>query len=153
MSLPDVPCILVALDLEEDSDHVVSAATELALRLGARVLLLHVQDRGLDQDREAAARHIAEEDAREHGDMLLIAESLRAQELEVETFVLEGAAIEVILDMTRKHEATYLVIGVHQRGMLYELLVGSVSRSLLESSPCPVLAVPPPSGQGSSTGS
>lgn len=147
MSQSSRPRILVAIDLDEHAQRVIDVAAELATQIDGDLTLVHVHDRGFDLDREGAERHLLEEEAQDQGNMLLLVERLLERGLDVSGHVVGGAPIEVILQMAESQRAAYLVIGVNPRGFLYEALVGSVSRTLLESARCPVVSVPPLYGE------
>jgi nucleotide-binding universal stress UspA family protein len=46
------------------------------------------------------------------------------------------------VEEARKVKATHIVAGSHGHGAAHDLFVGSVTRDLLKSAPCPVLVVP-----------
>lgn len=55
---------------------------------------------------------------------------------------LEGSPIEEILSYTEKNEKELVVMGSHGREGLSSLLLGSVSKGILDNTYCPVLIIP-----------
>jgi nucleotide-binding universal stress UspA family protein len=70
------------------------------------------------------------------------ADKLQNSGIDAKTLVVQGAAVEVILDEASKLNADLIVVGSHGHGAVYHLLVGSVSEGVLHRSTCPVLIVP-----------
>jgi len=50
---------------------------------------------------------------------------------------------QAIAEFAREVDAELIVVGTSGASRLVRMLVGSVTRRLLELAPCPVLAVPP----------
>jgi len=62
--------------------------------------------------------------------------------LTTKTDVLVGVAHAQICQYAQQHAIDLIVIGSHARGVVHRILLGSVSKAVLESSPCPLLMVP-----------
>jgi len=45
--------------------------------------------------------------------------------------------------LARARGASFVVMGSHGHGAMYDLLVGSTAQGVLRKAPCPVLIVPP----------
>ena len=45
--------------------------------------------------------------------------------------------------LARAGAASFVVMGSHGHGAMYDLLVGSTTQGVLRQAPCPVLVVPP----------
>ena len=58
------------------------------------------------------------------------------------TFILEGDAAEKILDFCKQNIPDLIVMGSHGREGLSDMLLGSVSKRVLDHSCCPVLIIP-----------
>lgn len=56
--------------------------------------------------------------------------------------VLIGTAHGQICQYAERNQIDLIVIGSHGRGVVHRLFLGSVSKSVLENSPCPVLMAP-----------
>jgi len=61
--------------------------------------------------------------------------------LEITTEILSGHVAETLLDYAKQHDIGLIVAGTRGNGPLKQMLVGSVTRSLLHLSPIPVLVV------------
>jgi len=59
--------------------------------------------------------------------------------LSIQTEIRQGIPAEAILETARKEHFDLIVIGHHGRGGLKEALLGSVSKSILQKSPCSIL--------------
>ncbi len=144
---------LVAVDGSEASDNALAHATDLAERLGERLLVVTavepaVVDIGGDEPDgfdDAAGRLVAEavEDAEADAERVLESAREYATEagVEVETELLYGPPLQVIPDVTERAEVEGLFVG--HRGLTgkYEGLVGSVAKGLVERSRVPVTVV------------
>jgi nucleotide-binding universal stress UspA family protein len=58
-----------------------------------------------------------------------------------ELHLLEGIPDEMIIEFVKEHHADLIVMGSRGLGGLKELFLGSVSHSIVQSSPCPVFIV------------
>lgn len=127
----------------------MACATELAKRLHAKLVLVHVEapepdfvgyQVGPQSVREAVARSI-------HGDaqtLHALRDRLREQGRDVESLLIQGPTVEKIVEEAERLNADYIVMGSHGHGNLFELVVGSVSDGVIRRAPCPVVVVPRP---------
>jgi len=138
--------VLAALDFSHATNSVLDAARNLAKRLGARAVLLHVeapepefvgyspgpqtvrdrvaQDIRSDHDRLRGAQHVFEDEG-----------------VETDTLLVQGPAVDTIIEEAKRVDADYIVLGSHGHGALYELVMGSVTDGVLRHAPCPVVVV------------
>lgn len=124
--------IAVATDFGASAILAAQRAHELADRLGAELLLLHVTDEGFLGDPEE----------RRHPDE--VAHRLQAfneahlggrAALHLRT----GPPARALRDMVGELGADLLVVGTHGGGILERMLMGSVARAVAEDAPCSVL--------------
>jgi len=139
--------IVAAVDFSAVTYHVVEAARELAEALKARVLLLHVIAPPVNvvtYDMPAEAFVDELKFARETSSKKL--EALRrvldADGIECELKTLQGHAVEEILHEAEACDASYIVMGSHGHGALYELLAGSTSHGVIHKANCPIVILP-----------
>lgn len=145
------PKFLIATDLTEASRPAMRAGLALAERLGASTTVVHVTAPArpsrapylpLDEreasfyrliaDREQlAARRILDEQV----------ESFRVAGGHVDTVVVAGDPVEVILSLVKSAEIDLVVTGTHGRTGLAHALLGSVAERCVREAPCPVLTV------------
>ncbi len=140
--------ILVATDGSAGSDRAIDAAAQLAKSLGARLLILTVQDR-LSRDTVEAfetIEHVAEGDVAEitAQNVLFRARkrAARAGATDVHLQTESGDPTEAILKVSKQRNADAIVVGKRGRGSLAGLLLGSVSQKLVTLAPCNVMVVP-----------
>jgi nucleotide-binding universal stress UspA family protein len=142
---PDGP-VVVGVDGSPASDAAIDFAVETADAAGCPLVAVHTWwDSFLGPDLEPLLYWGAIE-ADEHR---VLAEQLAGRsathpDLEVRTVVERSRPATVLLEQARG--AQLLVVGSRGRGGFAGLLLGSVSRSLVNRAPCPVAVVPPPGG-------
>ncbi len=145
-----VKSILAAVDFSDVTDAVVDAAESLALTFAAPVTFMHVEapdpafvgyEPGPQHVRDNVAKEVIEDHKRIGG----VRERLRGDGVECHSLVVQGPIIDKILEEAGRVNADMIVIGSHGHGMLYDLVLGSVSEGVTRKATCPVLVVPDPS--------
>lgn len=141
--------ILVPTDFSELSRRAVPIARALANMTGAAVHLLHVvqlveialevPEAGILRRKVPADCAELERRLAELGD----AEFGRAG-VPFVTAIRNGDPARAIAKYAREIGADRIIIGTHGDGVLRQLFRGSVSKTVLEHAPCPVVMVPPP---------
>ncbi|MGA2496571.1 MAG: universal stress protein [Tepidisphaeraceae bacterium] len=163
--------LLVPIDFSNTTSIVLATASRLAVSLGARIALMHVEGHGhlgataeLRQEVHLAAQrpaalqdqghtpvppfrtvHVAGENVSAlHAQELLQrqVDAFRAQGLSVTPILVSGKPIEKILLEARRLQPLMIVLGSHGHGALHHLLLGSVSEGVLRKADCPVVIVP-----------
>lgn len=141
------PRLLVPIDFSDATRGVVETARDLARRLKASVVLLHVAppdpdfvgyEAGPQSVRDTVAREIHEE----HKRLQDIERELAGQGMAVTALLIQGYPVEKIAQEAARLSPAMIVMGSHGRGKLRQLLVGSVTDGVLRKAPCPVLVVP-----------
>lgn len=141
--------LLVPVDLSAASTRVCDAACTLAQLTGARLVLLHVvlppftgmaEYYAFDGSSIAAVTMAAEQAAEKR--LKTLARRCARRRVPVRTIRRVGSALPVILQHVKSTRATYIVIGSHGHGGMYELLLGSTTSGVLRKARCPVLVVP-----------
>jgi len=67
----------------------------------------------------------------------------QAHRVRVESQVLEGDPVDMILRAAEETHSDVIVMGTHGRTGLSRLLLGSVAEAVIRKAPCPVLSVKP----------
>jgi nucleotide-binding universal stress UspA family protein len=140
--------ILVAVDLSGASQKVLHYVKTLASNLSAKVWLLHAEKPdlgfvGFGPGRpESVLDQVADKFEEKRKELQDEADKLQNFGIDAKTLVVQGAAVEVILDEASKLKTDLIVVGSHGHGAVYHLMVGSVSEGVLHRSTCPVLVVP-----------
>ncbi len=142
--------ILVPHDFSAHANHAAALARDVARVHGCRLVLLHVAELppGLDPDSivmatpDAApqsARAMVTSGAAAHLDDL--AQRLRKEDLAVESVVVVGTPVDVIIAAVTREHADLIVMGTQGRTGVAHLLVGSVAEKVVRRSPVPVLTL------------
>lgn len=131
--------ILVAVDGSKLSNKALSLAIDLGQRYGATLCLLyafpHVSDllgspqyERLLESRSMIGQALLEDARRQVGDAL-----------QVELQLIEGPPGPAILRIASEEGCDLIALGSRSHGQLSGLLLGSVSDSVAQRAPCPVL--------------
>ena len=148
-----IKTILVSTDFSENAQVAFEKACELAVLLGARLHVLHVQDASslriaikeglLDScDTDEAIRAAVERLTMERFARVLA--QADCGELEITHLSRRGDAAHQTLAYAKEVGADMIVIGRHGEGVLSNLIsavLGSVAEVIIRKSPCPVLVV------------
>jgi nucleotide-binding universal stress UspA family protein len=136
----DLDTILLATDLGPASTAATEQATELAVRLGARLLVVHVL--GLMQGMVplSRSRGIGEREARTIAAQRVV-EKARSSGADAAFLLWEGDAADGILAAAEAEAADVIVVGTHARTGVGRYLLGSVSDQIVHRASCPVLVV------------
>jgi len=142
--------ILAAVDFSDVTDAVVDAAETFALTFAAPVTFMHVEAPdpafvGYDAGPQHVRDNVAKEVIADHKRLSEVRERLQADGVDCHSVVVQGPIIEKILEEAGRLNADMIVIGSHGHGMLYDLVLGSVSEGVTRKASCPVLVVPAPS--------
>ncbi len=139
--------LLVAIDFSDPTDRILRVAKRLASSLDAEVLLVHVAEPepdfvGYDAGPEVVRDQVAKELRDEHRSLQAHADRLREAGVDATAILARGPTVETLLETAEKHGSDLIVVGSHGRGMVAELLLGSVSQGLIRAAHCPVTVVP-----------
>ncbi|ADD07545.1 UspA domain protein (plasmid) [Natrialba magadii ATCC 43099] len=130
--------ILTPTDGSDPSIHAIEQATEIANPSDATIHALAVIP---EMTRGAKAQEEWDERVT---DALERAHEIADREgLEYEQAKLNGPVAREIVDYATEHDIDLIVMGTHGRSGLHRFLVGSVTRRTIETSPIPVVTVPP----------
>ena len=135
--------IVLALDGSEGSRRALPVATELAKRDGAKIVIVHVDERivgkgGGDIHADEAA---IQAEVRKH------AEELQSEGIETTVEmrdVMVGGPAHPIAEIADEVGADLIVVGTRGHTGISGIMLGSVTQRLLHLARQPVLAVPPP---------
>ena len=138
--VPDVKTILCALDFSSHSLKALTLAKEICRVSGAELMLVHAvkplrQDLGLSDDIKDRYLNEQRDEAREHMSALV------GEDIAVRSVIREGAPYEVVAKVARETDASMLFMGARGLSYFKGVFVGSISDSLIKSSPCPVMIV------------
>lgn len=143
--------ILLPTDFSELAEHAALFARMLSESHHAALHVLHIRDplaAAVPAPEAAAGVMIlppSETELRQQLD-LFVREQLSGIGAPVVAVVLTGSRVSEITRYAREAQIDLIVIGTHARGVVNRIFFGSVSKSVLENAPCPVLMVPLASG-------
>ena len=148
----DRSTLLVAVDFTLFSAEALLFASQLAEKLDARLLVLHVihdpaeapgfyaqkgKKKKFLQSMEDAAEEMMKEFLakmrKDHPDQKPIKKA--------ETLLVVGTPVTRILEIAEKKQASMIIIGSHGRTGLSHLLIGSKAERVVQLSPIPVMVV------------
>ncbi len=137
--LKNINKILVPIDFSEQSLIALSQSYTLAKNISAEVILLYIIDevnpmdkmfiKGLDEIRgavESNLKSLADEKIKETG-------------LKISSIVEEGKIYQVINDVAKKMQATFIVMGT--KGVDSSKFIGSNALKVVKTAPCPVITI------------
>jgi nucleotide-binding universal stress UspA family protein len=139
--------MLVAVDFSDLTPIVVEQAARLGAGASTGLTLLHVGPPEADFLGQQIYRKVVADEVPEHlresyAELRALEQRLRGEGLEVDSILVQGKAIESILEEARRIDAEMIVIGSHKAGIAR--LLGSTSEGVLRGTHCPVLVVPAP---------
>ncbi|HWG42712.1 MAG TPA: universal stress protein [Gemmataceae bacterium] len=134
--------ILHPTDFSEHSEFAFRLACALARDYKARLVLLHVLPPPMVVYAGGPVPAETWPSVEEVRNKLRNMEG-RTHHVRVESQVLEGDPVDMILRAAKETHSDVIVMGTHGRGALARLLLGSVAEAVLRKAPCPVLTAKP----------
>ena len=137
-ALVTTPIILFPTDFSPVSEAGLPEATALARQMGAKLLILHVQQplvTTASGEVHYASAEANEETLRE----MLDAVKPDDPAVACERRLVVGDPAEEIVRVAAKEKARLIAMGTHGRTGLGRLLMGSVAEAVLRRAPCPVM--------------
>lgn len=139
--------LLVAVDFSDPTEKIFRVAKRLATSLDASVWIVHAAEPepdfvGYDAGPEVVRGQVAKELREEHRRLQEYAEQMREAGVEAKAILVQGPTVEALLEMAEKQGTDLIIVGSHGRGMMAEMLLGSVSQGLIRAGHCPVTVVP-----------
>ena len=129
--------ILVAVSSPWASEKMVEPIADMAKRLGAEVLAVHVSRPSGGQMRE-------QEQADGEAAISLLRDKLQERGLAVQTLLMFSDDIaRAILNTAVEREVTLIVLGLTGKNIFARLLAGNVPVELIKNTRIPVLLLPP----------
>lgn len=130
--------ILHPTDFSEHSEFAFRVASALARDYNARLILLHViappmvvyAGGPVPAEMWPSVEEVKENLRKMEG---------RTHHVRVESQVMEGDPVDMILRAAEETHSDAIVMGTHGRTALSRLLLGSVAESVIRKAPCPVL--------------
>ncbi|THE63956.1 universal stress protein [Salinadaptatus halalkaliphilus] len=130
--------ILTPTDGSDPSIRAIEQAVEIAKPSNATIHVLSVIP-----EMTRGARAQEEWDERVADALASAREMIDREGLEYEEARLNGPVAREIVDYATEHDIDLIVMGTHGQSGLHRFLIGSVTRRTIETSPIPVVTVPP----------
>jgi nucleotide-binding universal stress UspA family protein len=137
-----VATILHPTDFSGHSEFAFRLASALARDYNARLVLLHVLPPPIVVYGGGLAPADLWRDTDEAKGRLRRMEA-EAHRVRVESLVMEGDPVTMILRAAEETHSDVIVMGTHGRTAVARLLLGSVAEGVLRKDPCPVLTAKP----------
>lgn len=129
--------ILVAISSPWAAQKVIDIVGDLAKRLGAEVLAVHVSRPSGGQMRE-------QEQADGEAAISLMRQSLQDRGVTVQTLLMFSEDIaHAILNIAQERQVTLIALGLTGKNVFARLLAGNVPVELIKNTRIPVLLLPP----------
>jgi nucleotide-binding universal stress UspA family protein len=129
--------ILIAVSSAWAAQKVVEPVANLAKRLGAEVLAVHVSRPSGGQMRE-------QEQQDGESSISMLRQALADKGLSVQTLLMFSEDIaRAILNVADEREVTLIVLGLTGKNIFARLLAGNVPVELIKNTKIPVLLLPP----------
>ena len=129
--------ILIAVSSPWAAQKVVEPLADLAKRIGAEVLVVHVSRPSGGQMRE-------QEQADGEAAITLLREKLQEKGITVQTLLMFSDDIaRAVLNTAAEREVTLIVLGLTGKNVFARLLAGNVPVELIKNTKVPVLLLPP----------
>ncbi len=132
--------ILLATDLSPASAAATAWATELSVRLGARLLVVHVVSQMQGMRPIPRARAVEERETRTVAAQAVV-QRARAAGADATFLLWECDPGDGILATAEAEGADVIVVGTHARTGVGRYLLGSVSDHVVHRASCPVLVI------------
>ena len=139
--------LLVAIDFSEVTEKIMVRVKELAMKVNAKVWLIHVVQPepdfiGYEVGPVTERDFIAKKFHQKHQLLQEKAEELKKEGVVITPLLVQGPTVETILNQAEKLDVDIIVAGSHGHGAMFRILVGSISEGLLHNSTKPLLIVP-----------
>jgi nucleotide-binding universal stress UspA family protein len=144
--------ILVGVDFSESSRRALETARNIAPH--ASVTVLHAVEVPLEKklkfDADRIEAYRAELRVRKSDEMLKLVSAASNDSVSWTRVVESGAPADVILKKAHALEADLIIIGKHGRAGWEDMLIGGVTKQIIQYAPCDVLVVEPVGAAASS---
>lgn len=139
--------ILVTIDFDGNEQTLLSQATELAEKFHSKIWVLHIAapnpdfvgyEAGPQHERDFRANELWDE----HKKIQQYSAALKEKGLNAEALLIQGATVKTIMEKANSLNIDLIIAGYNDHGFLYNAIIGSVSKQIIQESKIPVLIVP-----------
>ena len=138
---------LITIDFSAATTPVLATAARIGASGQSRLHLLHVLPPDPDfvgyQTGPATVREqVAKEQRSLQQRLAILVDALRDLGCDASAHVAQGPTVAMVLSEAERLDVTFIVVGSHGHGAVYDLLVGSTSEAIVRQAKRPVLVVP-----------
>jgi nucleotide-binding universal stress UspA family protein len=135
--------IVWATDGSGAATHALPYVKNLVQTDRSRIVVVHVDEFGVGR---GGGYSLYVDEAEVQAAIRRQVEDLKREGLDVnlKTARVRGGAAPMIAEIAKGEGAHLIVVGTRGLGLIFGLLLGSVTYRLVQTSPCPVLVVPTP---------
>jgi nucleotide-binding universal stress UspA family protein len=141
MNAPSRHPVVVGVDGSANGQRAMHVAARQAARTSRPLVVVHAVGLTDLVDGEHVPSH--EHRAEIASEVTKWCATLEGEVRDVESLVLDGPPVDVLLRAAHDLDASLVVVGRRGSGGRPELLLGSTAHQVVEHSRCPVLVVPP----------
>jgi nucleotide-binding universal stress UspA family protein len=140
--------IIALVDFSDLALKVLKQAHSFAMAFGSKVVLVHVVPPepvvlGFGPAAATITRKASPDEVAKDAEQLKeLTDSLKNAGVDVHADQLQVSSVDEVLAESRRLQADLIIVGSHNHGPLYNLIIGSVTQNVLKDAPCPVLVVP-----------
>lgn len=139
--------IIVAIAFDQKELVLIDHAEKYARAEGAKVWIIHCaapdpEFVSLKISSEYERNTRADELREEHRFIQELADGLNDKGVEAESLLIQGPAVETILEKSAELKADLIISGLHEHGLMYNVIIGNTALGLLKNAKIPVLTVP-----------
>lgn len=148
--------VLIALDYDPAAEKVAESGYTLARSAGASIILLnvisdqlqsvqheHITVMGFSHSPEPGPAKLPDREALKIISQLFLEKAKsHLGDKDIVTISLEGDYADTILACAKKNNADFIVMGTHSRRWMKNIIMGNVTKQLLQKTTIPVYIIP-----------
>jgi nucleotide-binding universal stress UspA family protein len=138
--------ILVPIDFSSITCRVMAITHQQAKMSNAEVLLIHIEQpdpdfAGYKAGPDSVRHTISKEIHHNHQSLEALRELLQKKNIAVNILLVQGETVPLIISEAEQFKANLIIMGTRGKSSLKDLLLGSVTKGVLQHAHCPVLLV------------
>ncbi|MCA1752323.1 MAG: universal stress protein [Cryomorphaceae bacterium] len=139
--------ILLALDVENFNEKLVSISLDLCRQYDAKLWIIHVAPfpsdyLGKKDGPEYIRLTVAEELEHEYSFLQSLSERISGEKVEAEALLTGGEIVATIIEQAAKLDVGMIITGVNRHGFIANALGGNTALEIIKRSKVPVMSIP-----------
>ncbi|HEY2931020.1 MAG TPA: universal stress protein [Acidobacteriota bacterium] len=131
--------ILLPLENSASDRTILNHIEQLARLHGSSLLLMHVADGWAARNYDRLVLRESEEMKKDRAYLQGLCEELQKKGFQADYYLAHGEPADEIIRLVKDHKIDLIAMSTHGHGLLKDLLLGSVARSVRHSVAVPVL--------------